>query len=218
MTVNVGDGISEPLQLRGTIAAPAGPGPHPVVLVLHGSHAVCPMQPQSPEEPMICPQATQFRNDPGLGYLLEALAAQGAIALAPDLNTLLRAEFGGLEQQDQRMQFVVEQHLDQLAAGASAFGLGPGVTVDPSRLYLIGHSQGGTAAFQLAATWAEGRPAPGGWSPARGLLLIAPPVSAGIDVAPLLDVPLAMVLPACDGDASTMSKRLDLTLAGAARR
>lgn len=202
VSVAVGDGVVEPLALRGSIAAPAGPGPHPVVLVLHGSHAVCPMQPRSPEEPMICPQATQFRNDPGLGYLLEALAAQGALALAPDLNTVFRAEFGGLEQQDQRVQFVVERHLEQLAAGDPAFGLSPAISVDPTRLDLIGHSQGGSSAFQLATTWAEGSPVPGGWRPARSLLLIAPPVSAGIDLAPLLDVPLALVLPECDGDVS----------------
>lgn len=202
VTVEVGNGVVEPLALRGSIAAPAGPGPHPVVLVLHGSHAACPMQPQSPEEPMICPQATQLRNDPGLGYLLEALAAQGALALAPDLNTVFRAEFAGLEQQDQRLQFVVERHLEQLAAGVPAFGLSPGFILNPGHLYLIGHSQGGTSAFQLASAWAEGDPAPGGWHPARGLMLIAPPVSAGMDVAPPLDVPLALVLPACDGDVS----------------
>ncbi len=202
VTVGVGDGLIEPLELRGTIAAPAGPGPHPVVLVLHGSHAVCPMQPRSPEEPAICPQATQFRNDPGFGYLLEALAAQGALALAPDLNTVFRAEFGGLEQQDQRVQFVIERHLEQLASSAPAFGLGPGVSVDGSRLYLIGHSQGGTSAFELASAWAEGGPAPGGWRPARGLLLLAPPVSAGVDLGAPLDLPLALVLPACDGDVS----------------
>jgi uncharacterized lipoprotein YbaY/dienelactone hydrolase len=202
VTVAVGDGMAEPLELRGTIAVPPGPGPHPVVIVLHGSHAVCPMQPRSPEEPQICPQATQFRNDPGLGYLLEALADQGVLAIAPDLNTVFRAEFGGLEQQDQRVQFAIERHLEQLASGDPAFGLSPGISVDPARLDLIGHSQGGSSAFQLAATWAEEGPAPGAWRPARSLLLIAPPVSSGIDVAPPLDLPLAVVLPECDGDVS----------------
>jgi uncharacterized lipoprotein YbaY/dienelactone hydrolase len=198
----VGDGVVEPLELRGTVAVPSGSGPHPVVLVLHGSHAVCPPDPRSPEEPEICPQATQFRNDPGLGYLLEALADQGAIALAPDLNTVFRAEFGGLEQEEQRVQFVVERHLEALAAGDPAFDLGAGVTVDHARLDLIGHSRGGTWAFALASTWAEGEPAPGGWQAARSLLLIAPLASAGIDFDPPLDVPLAVVLPECDGDAS----------------
>ncbi|MCX7790474.1 MAG: YbaY family lipoprotein [Chloroflexaceae bacterium] len=204
VSVEVGGGVVEPLELRGTIAAPAGAGPHPVVLVLHGSHAVCPMQPQSPEEPMICPQATQFRNDPGLGYLLEALAAQGALALAPDLNTAFRAEFGGLEQETERLRFVVERHLEQLAAGAPAFGLDPGLTVDPARLYLIGHSLGGNGAYEIATAWAEDVPAPGGWGPARALLLLAPPVAGGFDSVPPLDVPLAVVLPECDGDVSSL--------------
>ncbi|NWF81657.1 MAG: YbaY family lipoprotein [Chloroflexi bacterium] len=204
VSVVVGDGVIEPLELRGTIAAPAGVGPHPVVLVLHGSHTVCPMQPQSPEEPMICPQATQFRNDPGLGYLLEALATQGALALAPDVNTAFRAEFGGLEQEAQRLQFVVERHLEQLAAGAPAFGLAPGLTVDPARLYLIGHSRGGSGAYELASAWVEDAPAPGGWGLARGLLLLAPAVQGGFDSVPPLDVPLAMVLPECDGDVSSL--------------
>jgi uncharacterized lipoprotein YbaY/dienelactone hydrolase len=202
VTVMVGDGVVEPLELRGTVAVPSGPGPHPVVLVLHGSHAVCPPDPRSPEEPEICPQATQFRNDPGLGYLLEVLAAQGAIALAPDLNTVFRAEVGGLEQEEQRVQFAVERHLEALAAGDPAFALGAGVTVDPARLELIGHSRGGTWAYALASTWTEGDPAPGGWQAARSLLLIAPLASAGIDFDPPLDVPLAVVLPECDGDAS----------------
>lgn len=200
VSVAVGDGVVEPLELRGTIAVPAGPGPHPVALVFHGSHTVCPMQPQSPEEPMICPQATQFRNDPGLGYLLEALAARGALALAPDLNTAFRAEFGGLEQETERLRFVVERHLERLAAGDPAFG--PGVTVDPARLYLIGHSRGGSGAYEIASAWAEGAPAPGGWGPTRGLLLLAPPVGGGFDSVPPLDVPLAVVLPECDGDVS----------------
>jgi uncharacterized lipoprotein YbaY len=158
------------------------------------------MVPQSPEEPEICPQATQIRNDPGLAYLLEALAADGAIAFAPDVNTVFRAEFGGLVDEAQRIQFVVERHLEHLAAGNPAFALQPGVAADRTRLYIIGHSRGGFGAFRLATNWAEpARPA-SGWSPARGLLLVAPLVPQSLDFAPPLDVPFAVVLPECDGD------------------
>jgi dienelactone hydrolase/uncharacterized lipoprotein YbaY len=203
ISVQIGAAGVEPLELRGTLAAPDQPGPHPVVLVLHGSHAVCPMQPQSPEEPETCPQDTQFRNDVGFGYLLEVLAANGMIAIAPDMNTTYRAEFSGFASEAERVTYVIEQHLAALVAGDPVLGLAAGVTVDPSQFYLIGHSVGGFWSFQLATAWTNDRlPAP--WQAIQGLVLIAPPVSSGLDVAPSIDLPLALILPECDGDVAML--------------
>lgn len=203
VTVMVSNDAEEPLELRGTVAAPAAPGAYPVVAVLHGSHSVCPMQPPSPEEPQICPQATQFRNDPGLAYLLDTLAARGYIAVAPDLNTAFRAEFGGLQEEYARLRFILDENLERLAGGDPAFGIAPGVTPDPARLFLVGHSRGANGSFDIATEWAATSPAPGGWGQARGLLLVAPTLPhQDLDFAAPLDVPLAVILPECDGDAS----------------
>ena len=76
VAVEVGEGVVEPLELRGTVAAPAGTGPHPVVLVLHGSHAVCPMQSRS-----VPPGAT-------VGVGVDVFAADGFSRLASSAGNI----------------------------------------------------------------------------------------------------------------------------------
>ena len=73
-----------PIRLWGTVAAPATPGPHPVVLIAHGAHGDnCPVIGDGDSWP--CWKREQ-RNDLGFRSLVKALAAQGFVAIAPDVN------------------------------------------------------------------------------------------------------------------------------------
>ncbi|MFV9506146.1 MAG: chlorophyllase/cutinase-like alpha/beta fold protein [Oscillochloridaceae bacterium umkhey_bin13] len=213
ITVAVGNNQVEPLELRGTLAAPTTPGSYPVVLVLHGSHSVCPMQPQSPEEPEICPQTEQIRNDPGLGYLLEILAERGYLALAPDLNTAFRAEFADLQFEPDRIHLVAERQLAQLVAGNPAFGLAPGVEPDLTRMHVVGHSRGGFAAFILAQNATEPGSSVLAGSQIQSLLLIAPAADRALSFAPVPDLPMAVILPECDGDVASLDGQHYLEMA-----
>ncbi len=67
-----------PIRLWGTIAAPATPGPHPVVLIAHGAHGDnCPIVGDGDSWP--CWKREQ-RNDLGFRSLVKALAAEGFVA------------------------------------------------------------------------------------------------------------------------------------------
>ncbi len=83
-----------PIRLWGTVAAPADPGPHPVVLVAHGAHGD-----NCPGEYGTWPCfAREQRNDLGLRYLVKALARVGFVAFAPDLNAAHTGGLGGARQ------------------------------------------------------------------------------------------------------------------------
>lgn len=201
--VDVGFGATELLELRGTVAAPTSPGRYPLALVIHGSHTVCPTPPDQEEEPFSCPQAVQQRNDPGFAYMLEALAERGFIALAPDVNMAFRSAFDGEDNvlENPRVQLIVERQLEALRTRHAAFALAEGVEADLTQRYLIGHSRGGMAAYGLGQAWAHDPALQVG-----GLLLLAPTLETPLfepvpfTTAPVLDLPLVVVLPSCDGD------------------
>ncbi|MBP1467857.1 YbaY family lipoprotein [Candidatus Chloroploca sp. M-50] len=205
--VDVGFGATELLELRGTVAAPTSPGRYPLALVLHGSHTVCPTPPDQEEEPFSCSQVVQQRNDPGFAYLLEALAERGFIALAPDLNMAFRSPFDGEANalDTSRVQLILDRQLEALRTGDQAFALANGVEADLTQRYLIGHSRGGMAAYGVGVTWEADEA-----TEVRGLLLLAPMIETPLfqpvpfTAAPTLDLPLAVVLPSCDGDVGNL--------------
>lgn len=197
-----------PVRLNGMIAVPAGDGPAPVVLILHGTHPGCP-ETQHMVDTWPCDVADEQRNYSGWGWLAQRLAAEGYIALAPNINAEFTFGFGepppGL-----RLLDLVDQHLGALAAaGAGAadapdFGAELAGRVDLSQLLLIGHSRGGGELWRLVrerSLDADVPPEGQLYGPARGLLAVAPAVTV-LDEEPLA-IPLAILLPACDGDVVT---------------
>jgi dienelactone hydrolase len=187
------------VRIEGLIAVPDTGRPAPVAVILHGRHAIC-RAVGDPEigPPWPCPDADTIRNYQGFGTLVEALARAGYVAIAPNINaqfTFSFAEARGLD----RLRQVVDRHLASLQNDAAAFPA-PLPPVDLERIVLIGHSQGGNFAAQLARDASE-----------LGTLPAPPDIAALVLVAPILtsdpslpDVPLAVLLPACDGDVATL--------------
>ena len=121
------------LPLNGLVWFPEGDGPFPLVLIVHGNHAMT--------DP----------SDPGYAYLAEHLASRGLIAVSVDENFL---NGFGLDDPDLAeiplRAWLLLKHLEQwrdwnATEGNPFFG-----RVDLSRVGLIGHSRGGEAVAHAA--------------------------------------------------------------------
>jgi len=192
-----------PVRLNGVIAAPAGEGPYPVVVILHGTHPGCPVDEMGVDR-WPCDPADEQDNYAGFAYLVSELAARGYVALAPNINAENTFGFGE-PVPGERLAQLLALHLNALkdaaAGGENTFGVALSGVADMGRLVLIGHSRGGEMASYLTRQYGLGTAAGAaehGFGPVAGLLLVAPARilqdSAGSDV------PLAVILPACDGD------------------
>src|SRR5919108_1879417 len=184
-----------PVRLWGAIGAPTTPGPHPLVVVLHGRHGDnCPAG-MLDGETWPCFRRER-RNDLGLRHVVRALAERGMIALAPDLNAAFTGGWG--EPNDRlRWPLLVNRVLAEVAretrVGGGRFGIDLLGRGGPRRLGLLGHSLSRPPAVQAAqrrerndspATIARGR------GPVRALFLLAPVFAR----APLPDRPTPIVL------------------------
>ena len=192
-----------PVRLNGVIAAPTGEGPYPVVVILHGTHPGCPVDEMGVDR-WPCDPADEQANYSGFAYLVSELAARGYVALAPNINAENTFGFGE-PVSGERLAQLLDLHLNALkdaaTGGENAFGVALSGVADVGRLTLIGHSRGGEMANYLTRQYglgtAEGA-AEHGYGPVAGLLLVAPAhILQGSTGA---DVPLAVILSACDGD------------------
>lgn len=193
--------ITAPLQ--GAIALPNTEAPAPLVLVLHGRHAMCGVD----IAVYPCELGEEIRYDLGFSYLLEALAEAGYAAVALNINPTLTEAYGRGDV-DTRTAQLVDLHLNALAAAvagqSSDFGVAVTGRIDLSRVALIGHSSGGGAALHITRNSDY---------PIDGLLLIAAAYNAlgperlqrsGEELYAYYgtpsDVAVATILPDCDGD------------------
>lgn len=201
-----------PVQLNGLIAVPdAGDGPFPVIMVLHGTHPGCPLDEMGVDRWPCAPEDEQ-PNYQGFDYLLRHFASQGYVALS--INANAENTFGfGEPQPGERLRQLIDLHLSALATAVSGgqndFGVALNGRADLHKLAFIGHSRGGEGIVWLAE--GLGMAAPDafdrfGFGPVRGLLLLAPAVTFALPSAP--SVPLAAILPACDGDVTHQEGQL----------
>jgi dienelactone hydrolase len=124
--------------LNARVWYPEGEGPFPLVLVVHGNHAM-----------------DDF-SDPGYAYLGELLASRGWIVASVDQNFLNGgglAEFilGGLAEENDARGYLLLEHLALWRRWNSTQGHLFENKVDMNKLALIGHSRGGEAAAIAAA-------------------------------------------------------------------
>lgn len=117
------------LPVNGRVWYPEGPGPFPLVLIVHGNHRM-----------------TEF-SDPGYAYLGELLASRGYILASVDENFLN----GNLRGENDARGWMLLQHLVAWrhfnADSASPLFR----KVDLTRIALMGHSRGGEAVAVAAA-------------------------------------------------------------------
>ncbi len=210
-----------PVPLTGVIGLPAGDGPAPWVVLLHGRHGGCHFALNRPSQ-WPCDDPAY---DQGLAYLAQGLVEAGFGVIAPNLNAAFAATYGATPERrntlaDQRSQAIIDTHLTRLAAAHRGEdpGFGADLTtqitdrVDWERLGMVGHSMGGGAAA-LNALARQDRNSPtqiaNGLGPVAALLLVAPtrsqPLAQWDDIYQLPDIPTAILLGGCDRDITDFS-------------
>lgn len=121
------------LPLNGLVWYPEGEGPFPLVLIVHGNHAMT--QP----------------SDPGYAYLAEHLASHGLIAVSVDENYLNGFGLTDPDMAEMPLRaWVLLKHLEQWRDWNATPGNPFYSRVDLERVGLIGHSRGGEAVAHAA--------------------------------------------------------------------
>lgn len=122
------------LPLNGRVWYPAGEGPFPLVLMVHGNHSM-----------------SDF-SDTGYDYLGQLLASRGYIAVSVDENFLNSSPWGGHIGKDNAARgWLLLKHLElwqdwNRSPDSPFHGL-----VEMDRIALVGHSRGGEAVITAAA-------------------------------------------------------------------
>ncbi|HEY3380355.1 MAG TPA: hypothetical protein VGK32_01225 [Vicinamibacterales bacterium] len=114
--------------LNGRVWYPDGPGPFPLVLVVHGNHGM-----------------EEF-SDPGYGYLGRHLATHGFIVVSVDENFFNGSWAGGLKAENDGRGWMLLQHLKAWKQWNETPKNPFAGKVDMANIALIGHSRGGEAA------------------------------------------------------------------------
>lgn len=190
------------VELRAAVYLPAGaPGRRPVVVFLHGRHQPCYGDPDDDgsSQAWPCPAGTRpIPSHLGYGKAAEALAAAGDVVVSISADGINALDYAATDGGAQARGELVLAHLDRLAAWNA--GQGPGGQgaalvgrLDLTNIGLMGHSRGGEGVVKAALLNAE-RPSPYG---IRAVMPLAP-----VDFlrSTLPGVPMAVVLPYCDGD------------------
>lgn len=195
-----------PVRLEGVIGVPGSEGPHPTVLILHGSHTVC-----IGEDVWPCSPEAEQQNYAGFTYLVEALANSGYVALSINVNAEHTFAYGESPITVRSIQ-LINAHLAELIAAnageSDQFGLNLTGRVDISRMVWMGHSRGGDLINWIVRQQnlaAEASPI--GFGPVQGLILMAPSVFSS-EALPAVNLPMAVILPTCDDDVVNLDGQL----------
>jgi hypothetical protein len=114
--------------VNGRVWYPAGDGPFPLVLIVHGNHKM------------------QQYSDPGYAYLGELMASRGFIFVSVDENFFNAAFMSGLSRENDGRGWMLLQHLKVWREWNRIEGNPFFEKVDMNNIGLIGHSRGGEAA------------------------------------------------------------------------
>jgi hypothetical protein len=193
-----------PAELRAAVWVPArAPGARPVVLFLHGRHSACFNADAKTTNNTVWPCPAGFQPIPsyhGYDQSAEVLASQGyaVVSISADGINAQDNPFSDDAGTLARGQLVLD-HLDLLAKADAgrAPGMSPALRgkLDLGNVGLMGHSRGGEGVVKAALLNAA-LPHPYG---IKAVLPLAP-IDFGRETLP--DVPMAVILPYCDGDVS----------------
>jgi dienelactone hydrolase len=181
---------------NGRVWYPEGPGPFPLVLVVHGNHNM-----------------VDF-SDPGYAWIAELLASRGFITVSVDENFFNGSWVGGLEKENDGRGWMLLKHLEVWRHWNRTPGNPFHRKVAMDRIALIGHSRGGeaagiAAAFNRLPRYPDDATVPLGFNfGIRGVVAIAPsdgqykPANKPI---PASDVSYLVLQGGHDGDVSAFA-------------
>ncbi|MEO1406384.1 MAG: MFS transporter, partial [Pseudomonadota bacterium] len=129
------------LPIQGRVWAPQGVGPFPLILIVHGNHAM------------------EDFSDAGYAYLGEHFASHGYITVSVDENFLNGTNSSmvkpigdsGLQEENDARGWLLLEHLKQWTEWSQQSGHPFEGRVDLDKIGLIGHSRGGEAVAIAAA-------------------------------------------------------------------
>ena len=203
-----------PTQVQGLLGVPAGPGPFPVAIVMHGSHPPCvdDFIPETFSEaivtetnPSLC--GAEFpeyiRHDVGLGHVVIALNDVGIAAVSIDVESAY-VWWGGEPFEFGTVEEIIETHVDVLTRLDDGEDLGLGIDSISDRLALdqislIGHSRSGGHVVSILEASST--------LPFDPLTVVAIEPDVGFPPSDLLDVPVLLIRGECDEDVGAEAGR-----------
>jgi hypothetical protein len=197
-------GITGKVELTADVHYPTGlpGGPYPLVLFLHGNHSSCYLGGSALYQWPCGGGSTPIPNYIGYDYIASDLASYGFIVVSISGNGVNvlgsnQVDDTGMRQRGE----LIEQHIDLWntwnTTGGAPFGSTFVGKVDLTRIGTMGHSRGGEGAVWNVIVDRE-RPDP------YGIDAVLPLAPVDFDRETVNDVPMAVMLPYCDGDVSDL--------------
>jgi dienelactone hydrolase len=201
------NGAPQPVDLRGDIHLPAGRGPFPVVLLMHGRHGTCSFA-GFEELGHPCPETpatSSVASYTGYRYLATNLASHGYLVLSVDANGINTYDTADFDSGAVARAELVSRSLDLLgqwntAAGPGDVGRRLVGRVDLRRIGVMGHSRGGEGVTRWLA-YNRSR-TDGARYHVSGVFALAPTDFGDLVIDDA--TPYAVLLPRCDGDVSDL--------------
>ncbi|MFG1704207.1 hypothetical protein ACFLIM_13540 [Nonomuraea sp. M3C6] len=194
-----------PAEIRAKVYLPKeARGERPLVVFLHGRHSACynPVTRTTSNSTWPCPAEQQpIASYTGYDGPADVLASQGYVVVSVSANGVNAADNPFSEDRGALARGeVVMRHLDLLSAAEKGHGDPAMVRLFKDRLDLddiglMGHSRGGEGVVK-AALMNAGRPKP------YGIKAVLPLAPTDFARASLPGIPMAVILPYCDGDVS----------------
>ena len=196
-------GLPGKVELAGDVTYPSGlpGGPYPLVLFLHGNHYSC-YRGHHPGYEWPCrPGWKPIPNYAGYDYIARRLASHGFVVVSASgngVNVLGNyVDDTGMRQRGELMEKHLDLWHDWSTVGGGPFGSRFVGKIDFTRIGIMGHSRGGEGAVYNVIVDRE-RSSP------YGIDAVLPLAPVDFTRATVNDIPMAVMLPYCDGDVSDL--------------
>jgi PKD repeat protein len=193
------------IEVRAKVFYPTSlsPGPFPLIIILHGRHESC-YNTTTNVTNATWPCAAGQKEIPsyqGYDYLAQKLASQGYIVVSIGANSISATDNNVSDWGMLARAQLIQHHLDLWntfnTTGGSPFGTTFVGKVDLTRVGTMGHSRGGEGVVRHALyNKAQGNP-----YGIKAVMAVAP---VDFNRPVLNNIPIAVVVPYCDGDVSAL--------------